>query len=571
MKKIKSFFKNNPGTIIIFLVFLLILVIIPPFFDFPLNDDWAYAKSVKIFSETGNIKFSDWTAASFLAQLLWGYLFTLPTGFSFMALRISTIVLAFIGILCFYFILKELKFSEKLSVLGSLLLFFNPIFFNLSYTFMSDIPFISVVLLSLLFYLKFIKTNKNIFLILGTLFSIIAFLIRQHGIIISFAMLIYMILDRKKHKLEFMKIAIVFIIPIIILAGYQYWYMTFHGPSVRYLSSGHLLINFSSIARFIAYLLISITNIGFYLLPLAVLYLINIKRIAKNINKKYFGIFFIAIVFILASFSVVYYLQFRNFPFLGYQGFIISESGLGPKLLAGNNENIFPVYIWVIFDAIAIISAAFIVLIFAKYKLDKIKENKLRNMIRLNINMTGLDFCILSGSLLLIFLLLLASIFDKYLLFFDRYYTAIIPFVIILLLSYLKNTKLKLKHAEKILVISVILIALFSLVGTLDYVSWNKARWKGIDYLQSKGISPAEIDGGFEFNGWQNYEYALANLSKEDIKHPGNKKAVSWWFVVDDKYIVAFSNIKGYKIRDQFNYFDFWHLKEKYIYVLERT
>lgn len=57
--------------------------------EFPLNNVWASGASVKTLF--GGITLSGWASAKMVAQIFWGALFCLPFGFSFTALRISTL------------------------------------------------------------------------------------------------------------------------------------------------------------------------------------------------------------------------------------------------------------------------------------------------------------------------------------------------------------------------------------------------------------------------------------------------------------------------------------------------
>ena len=78
-------------------VWILAVLAVDPVGNFALNDDWAYASAVRMLVEQGELRLSGWTAANLITQLLWGALFCLPFGFSFTALRISTLVLAMLG------------------------------------------------------------------------------------------------------------------------------------------------------------------------------------------------------------------------------------------------------------------------------------------------------------------------------------------------------------------------------------------------------------------------------------------------------------------------------------------
>ena len=80
------------------------------------------------------------------------------------------------------------------------------------------------------------------------------------------------------------------------------------------------------------------------------------------------------------------------------------------------------------------------------------------------------------------------------------------------------------------------LLAGYAVTATHDYFAWNRARWHALDYLtQEKNITPHQIDGGFEFNGWHK---------------PGpyeNGPWKSWWWVDKDEYVVAFGDIRVFK------------------------
>ena len=70
--------------------------IVNPFREMPYDDDWAFSETVKHFLDTGQYCLNEWLAPNMPFQTMWGALFCLPFGYSFSALRISTIVLSVI-------------------------------------------------------------------------------------------------------------------------------------------------------------------------------------------------------------------------------------------------------------------------------------------------------------------------------------------------------------------------------------------------------------------------------------------------------------------------------------------
>ena len=59
--------------------------------------------------------------------------------------------------------------------------------------------------------------------------------------------------------------------------------------------------------------------------------------------------------------------------------------------------------------------------------------------------------------------------------------------------------------------------------------------------LMESGISPTQIDGGYEFNGWY--------LSDPNYKRKADK---SWWWVNDDEYVIASGPLSGYQELQRF-------------------
>ena len=124
-----------PGAILLFAYFAT-GVALRLFADVPLHDDWTYAWSVEHFLKTGKLQVLDWSIHYPFAQILWGALFCLPFGFSFSALRVSIVVLAWLGSLALYGTLREVGRARTESLIASLVLIFNPVFYLLSFSFM---------------------------------------------------------------------------------------------------------------------------------------------------------------------------------------------------------------------------------------------------------------------------------------------------------------------------------------------------------------------------------------------------------------------------------------------------
>ena len=131
-----------PGAVLLF-IYSSAIFLLHPLPNLPFHDDWTYAWSVEHFLNTGELQVLDWSVHYPFVQILWGALFCLPFGFSFSALRVSTVVLAWVGAVALYGTLRELGRARSESLIATVVLVANPVFFVLGFSFMTDVPFVS--------------------------------------------------------------------------------------------------------------------------------------------------------------------------------------------------------------------------------------------------------------------------------------------------------------------------------------------------------------------------------------------------------------------------------------------
>jgi len=87
--------------------------------EFSLNDDWAYALPVKALTEQDSIRFTFWQSMTLIGQVLWGALFCLPGGFSFLALRLSVLTAGLAGVMGLYGLCRHIGSCTAPATLGS--------------------------------------------------------------------------------------------------------------------------------------------------------------------------------------------------------------------------------------------------------------------------------------------------------------------------------------------------------------------------------------------------------------------------------------------------------------------
>ena len=123
---------------------------------------------------------------------------------------------------------------------------------------------------------------------------------------------------------------------------------------------------------------------------------------------------------------------------------------------------------------------------------------------------------------------------------FDRYVLFLVPLWIVILFL-LASDAGRAKAGSLVVnmslaVASLILYGAFSVAGTHDYLSWNRARWQALSNLETEQrVGPDDIDGGFEFNAWYLYDPNYRAI-------PGK----SWYFVARDDFMIAFAPVPGF-------------------------
>jgi hypothetical protein len=84
----------------------------------------------------------------------------------------------------------------------------------------------------------------------------------------------------------------------------------------------------------------------------------------------------------------------------------------------------------------------------------------------------------------------------------------------------------------------------FSVAGLHDHFRWNDARWNLVHWAFLKGVSPANLAGGFEVNGWENYD---------NFQSGGRQMSLNCrvdyddWFCLDATYRIGMNPIRGYQ------------------------
>lgn len=539
-------------------LWLLSLAVIDPRGDFPINDDWAFGASVKALVEHGEFHQASWASMPLLTNVLWGALFCLPAGFSFTALRISTLVLAWLGVLGTYWLAKEFRLPRWAAWFGALSLGFNPIYYASANSFMTDASFTAISVFAVIFLFRNLKTGSDRDFVIGLLLTVAATLSRQLALAIPLGYGVALFLRAGFGGRTILRAVGPTLICASCLVIYQHWLAATGQLSSMYsLKTNQLLTILSHpswLPRIMELTLYTfLMYLGLFNFPILMVIwagLWSARR--KQVN--------IAILFSLLVFAplTIGCICDNLDPVMPVAGNIIAPTGIGPQMLRDfailhlNHLVAMPKSFWLGVTVISVLGAMMLLAIVGLAAVDLARRMRPGKS---NSEDAGTVFLVLSTMAYLLPLMVGG--------FFDRYLIAVVPWMAMALAGYAKPEfpLIKFRWAAAVSTGVIILTALFAVAGTRDFMTWNRLRWRALrDLMNNQRVKPDEIDGGFEFGGL--YFYDLQYRSPE---------GKSYWWVHDDTYQIGFGPVPGTTVIKEYKYYNWLPPHPARICVLKRN
>jgi len=511
------------------------IILVNPVGDFPLNDDWIYGKMVKILTEQHTLDFKLPTQSPALTQVFYGAIFVKLFGFSYTVLRISVLILGWLGILVFYKILIELEIDSVKAFLGALLLCINPFYFHLAHSFMTDVPFTVFALFSLYFFIKGLKQRNQSLFCIGIFFICLTVLIRQLGIILAISAAVGL-LFRYPFSFKVLIITLLTIILPIFCYSFYFYLLNLYGiVPEQFTEKNNLLLgvilnpSLPHLVFFFKFALRVPLYLTIFVIPIIILS--KPEWISNKIKMVSFISISVTVIF------AIYLLVFIQPNFLNIDNYILSL-GMGPLTLAdtylwGYKNYPHSSIIWLsILSIIGIATGMTIITWLLNGIIIFIKKN-------FNSNIFYINILLLIFSILYLIPLCLIG-------YFDRHLTIIyIPLIILILY----NTTFQYSKPLLYTALFIIVLQMYFCIGaTHDYLEWNRSRWQAINDLQAQGIDYQQIDCGLECNCFYGYT---------DISFQTDHPRKSWWWVRDDKYVITFGEVNGFQLHKEYN-FNYW-------------
>ncbi|MEK7643932.1 MAG: glycosyltransferase family 39 protein, partial [Patescibacteria group bacterium] len=397
--------------------YLLILVglffaqflFISPVGEFALNDDWVHTEIARHWADTGEFRMIPFAGPTFYLPIIYGAALIKLFGFSFTILRLSTLAFSLATIIVFYFFLNKISDRPKLAFLGTLALWLNPIFYNLSFTFMTDIPALFFIIVSVYLYYTGFENKNKLWLFGAGLLAVAGFFIRQTNILVLGAAGILALTQTK--NIPFKSILWIFGVPLLAWAGI--YYFLFSRDLLPLAGADHLIFDPTKLLKHsIWWLWYAVPYLGLATAPLFA------GWAAKNIDELKKPKYSITIFFALVSTIIIYFSTKQYFPYIPN---IVNTTGLGPmnSILNGETSLLFSKKIWLALSLIFATGGAWTIInFFTAIKPESQTETQSNDKILFS-------FCSILAVIFLLPILFLES--------FDRYFLPIFSFVLIIL------------------------------------------------------------------------------------------------------------------------------------------
>lgn len=424
----------------------------------------------------------------------------------------------------------------------------NPVYFDLAHSFMSDVPFLALILLATWLFARGIRLGSASCLIAAFALALVDILIRQFalGAVAAFG-IAYVF--RRGITARALAVAILPVAAGLALhLGYAHWLIaTQRMPFVDGDTMSDLIPASAAVLlrRSAANGVMMLPYTGFFASPFLLATLLPLWREMSR-RRQWAAGWLVAggAAFLVAANHFLH----TDRPIFGN---VLVPPGMGPLTLRDTavlHLNLPPTPFWMqAFWALAIglgVLAGAAVAAVAVWQAGALVAALWRPETRRHAWLTALIVSLsgLYGAALLL-LGVKNLVLDRYLLLFG-------PLACLLALAAAGKLRASVAgdHAAAVL---LVVLGLFSVGATHDFLAWNRARWAATTELSAAGVDAKRIDGGYEFNGWFTYDPAYVPTD-----------ARSWWWVVDDEYVIASGPVPGYRVEKEYP-FSRWLLAER--------
>jgi hypothetical protein len=153
--------KNYAPAIACALAPILCYVVVRPFAEIGINDDWSYIKTAQVLAQTGHIVYNGWGSPMLGWQAYFGALFIWLFGFSFTAVRFATVIETMATAFLLQRTFVRAGVNTWNATLATMTFILSPLCLPLEFTFMADISGVLCIVVCLYMCLRAFQAESE--------------------------------------------------------------------------------------------------------------------------------------------------------------------------------------------------------------------------------------------------------------------------------------------------------------------------------------------------------------------------------------------------------------------------
>jgi hypothetical protein len=471
-------------------------------------DDWSYVKTAFVFARTGHIVYNGWATAMLGWAIPWAALFIKLFGFSFTAVRLSTLPLAMASVYLFHASLIRFGITARNAIVGALTLGLSPLFLPLAASYMTDVAGLFCILLCLYLCQRALVAHSDrttiLWLTCAALTNIAGGTVRQIAWLGTLVMVPSTAWLLRKRAGVIQVAFLLWIVSVVSVLACIRWFerqpyavpeKIIQGP-VTGTILGHML----------AEMLKALLCLMLVTFPILAAWIPVYRSLTGGAKTR------IACI-LAAMFAASIVLGFRGslehrvMPWLGHIiGTLSIFSSTGEMLGSRPVTLTLPTRVVL---SLLVIGAA---LTLVEQLLARARRREGPGSVSLHEAKWVLGPFVAGYTTFLLPRAMYSFVYDRYLL-------GLMPFaIIVLLLLYQRWVAGRLPN-ETIVVLC--LFGLYTTAGTHDWFALNRARVAAVAQIHASGVPTTSIQGGFDYDGWTQIE-AAGYINDARIVNPPN-------------------------------------------------
>jgi hypothetical protein len=469
-------------------------------------DDWSYVKTAFVFARTGHIVYNGWATAMLGWAIPWAALFIKLFGFSFTAVRLSTLPLAMASVYLLHASLVRFRITARNAIVGALTLGLSPLFLPLAASYMTDVAGLFCILLCLYLCQRALAAHSDrttiLWLASAALTNVAGGTVRQIAWLGTLVMVPSTAWLLRKRTGVIRAASLVWIGSVLSVFACIRWFERQPYSLSEKIIQG--TVTGAMLGHMLAELLKALLCLALITFPILAAWIPVQRNLSRSAQTRIACILaaMCAVSIVLGNIGS---LDHRVMPWLGHViGTLSIFSSTGEMLGSRPVTLTLPMRVGL---SLLVVAAALTLL---EYLLTKPWQRKDHHAVSLHQALWILGPFAISYVVFLLPRAMYSFIYDRYLL-------GLLPLAIIIL-SLLYQQWVA-ERLPAITIAALSLFALYAIAGTHDWFALNRARAAAVAQIHASGVPTTSIQGGFDYDGWTQIE-AVGYINDARIINP---------------------------------------------------